>query len=101
MRMSRITCDPDAQRINEQASAVRTALRIGRQLEELLATRFHGDRRALTLWIRQYLDVSPTTANRWLALAEDADQVPEHALRLCDVYRLLGFDGQPSEITAE
>ena len=90
------TQDPEALEINRLTNDLIRMTEAGRLLREVLTQRFGGDITAFNRWLRGNVDISPSSAKRYIALAEHGQPFIEMGYhRLMDVYERLGVAEKP------
>lgn len=93
------TEDQQAIQINRLTNDLIRMTEVGRLLREILRQRFGGDITAFNRWLRGNIDVSPSSAKRYITLAEQGQPFIEMGYhRLMDVYERLGIADKPEEI---
>ena len=93
------TDDPQALQINHLTNDLIRMTEVGRILRETLVQRFDGDITAFNRWLRGNVDISPSSAKRYIALAEHGQPFIDLGFhRLMDVYERLGVADKPVDM---
>ena len=92
------TPDPAAKELNDMLNDCRRAFEVGKALDKLYHRKFDCDVKRYNRWIKQNLDISIASANRYREIFRHGKHyVQAGGIRLCELYQALGVAGKPED----